>query len=122
MVTYKQMHSILLKDGRKHLVDIDDWATMQLKGVRTEEYDQFVSDFVVEITPFYRNLLDSGHLIANPITETIPESNIKIIVGYTHTWTGGEEQYHPKHQEWEAKFAADPAVIVYNPPILVVEQ
>ena len=122
MVTYKQMHSILLKDGRKHLVDIDDWATMQLKGVRPAEYEQFVSDYVVEITPFYNNLLDSGYLIANTITETIPESNIKIIVGTTYTFAGSEERYHPKHLEWEAKFAADPALIVYNPPILVVEQ
>jgi hypothetical protein len=120
MATYKQMHSILLKDGRKHLVDIDDWATVQLRGVRPEEYDQFASDYVNEITPFYQDLLNSGYLIRNAITETIPESNIKIIVGITYTWAGGEERYHPKHLEWEAKFAADPTV-TYNPPILVVE-
>ena len=121
MVTYKQMYSILLKDGRKHLVNVDDWATMQLRGVRPDEYDQFCNDYVNEITPFYQELINSGYLISNAITETIPDSNIKIIVGYTHTWAGGEERHHPKHWEWEAKFAADPAVIVYNPPILVVE-
>ena len=118
MVTYKQMYSILLKDGRKHLVNVDDWATMQLRGVRPVEYDQFCNDYINEITPFYQELMDSGYLIANPITETIPESNIKIIVGYTYTWTGGEEQYHPKYLVWEAKFAADPAV-TYNPLVLI---
>ena len=115
------MYSVLLKDGRKHLVNVDDWAAMQLKGVRPAEFDQFCSDYINEITPFYQALLESGYLIRNEITETIPESGIKIVVGQMYTWVGGEEQHHPKHWEWEAKMAADPAVIVYNPPILVVE-
>ena len=114
------MHSILLKDGRKHLVDLDDWATMQLRGINPEEYDQFCNDFINEITPFYQELLNSGYVISTDITEIIPDSDIRIVVGRLYTWVGGEMRHHPKYWEWEAKFAADPAV-TYNPPVLVVE-
>ena len=119
MITYKQMHSILLKDGRKHLVDVDDWATSQLRGINDEEYDQFCNDFINEITPFYQELMDSGYFITNDITETIPGSDVRVVVGRTHTWAGpGEPQHHEKYWFWQDKFAADPAV-TYNPPVLI---
>ena len=120
MVTYKQMHSILLMDGRKHLVDIDDWANVKLRGVQPEEYDQFASDYLNEITPYHQELVNSGRVISTDITEIIPDSDIRILVGRQYTWVSGEKEDHPKHLEWQAKFAADPAV-TYNPLILVIE-
>jgi len=113
MVIYKQLHSILLKDGIKRLVDVNDWAKIQLSEA---EYVQFVSDEENILEPFYRTLIESGDLILEPITETVPGLEIQPIIGrkYTHI---GEDRTHEKFRYWQERFAADPAV-TYHPLIL----
>jgi hypothetical protein len=112
MVTYKQLNSILLKDGKKYIVDLTSWAQETLTGA---DYSNFMNDSA-EIIQFYKNLEDSGELTITKVTENISDINLTIIIGRIFTWTNQRVE-HEKHALWQARFAADPNV-TYNPEVL----
>jgi hypothetical protein len=112
MVIYKQLHSILLKDGNKYAVDLSDWAQ---KTLSTEEHTQFLADFA-EFREFYQDLERSGKLIIELVTEIIPDINITAVIGKLYTFTESRVE-HEKYALWQARFAADPNV-TYNPEVL----
>ena len=112
METYKQMHSILLKDGKKYAVELLEWAQ---KTLSTEEHTQFLADFA-EYNEFHQDLVRSGKLIVESITETISDINITLVIGQLYTFTESRVE-HEKHALWQARFAADPNV-TYNPAVL----
>lgn len=112
METYKQMYSILLKDGKKYAVDLYEWAQ---KTLSAEEHTQFLAD-LAEYHEFHQDLMRSGKLIIEPITEIIPDTDITVVVGQMHTFTEGRVEYE-EYERWRARFAADPNV-TYNPEVL----
>jgi hypothetical protein len=114
MVTYKQLHSILLKDGKKHVVELQTWAKETLTGSDFAEFETDSQD----MDPFYQNLIDTGVLTLEPITEVINTGygNIIMQVGAVHIWQD-QRISHPKYELWQSRFAADPNV-TYNPEIL----
>ena len=114
MVTYKQMYSILLKDGCKYPVNITQWAETTLTG---SDLAEFQNDSK-EIIPFFLNLIDNGILTRTPITETVntTNGNVTITMGWLYTWQD-QKIHHAKEEVWQSRFAADPAV-TYNPEVL----
>ena len=114
MVTYKQLNSILLRDGKKYVVDLQTWAKETLNG---RDFDEFVTDSQ-DMDPFYQNLKDTGVLTLESITEVVNTGygNIIVHVGSVHIWQD-QRISHPKYELWQSRFAADPNV-TYNPEIL----
>jgi hypothetical protein len=114
MVTYKQLKSILLQDGKKYSVDMLEWVEKTLTGSELAEYQTDAA----EMDPFYKNLQDDGILTVTPIVETINTGHgtITIVVGTTSAWID-QRIVHPKYAAWQARFAADPDV-AYNPEII----
>jgi hypothetical protein len=114
MVTYKQMESILLKDGKKYLVNMQEWARQTLTGSDLAEYQTDA----LSMDPFYQNLKDTGVLTLEPITELINtgHGNIIIQVGMLHIWQD-HRLSHTKYELWQSRFASDPNV-TYHPEIL----
>ena len=112
MVVIQQMSSILSKDGKKYAVDLFEWAQ---KTLSTEDHTQFLADFA-EYHEFYQDLVRSGKLIIEPVTEIIPDINITVIIGQLYTFTESRVE-HEKYALWSARFAADPNV-TYNPEVI----
>lgn len=114
MITYKQLHSTLNKDGQKFLVDVYQWADQTLTGDQLAQW-QLDRPIILE---FYQNLIDSGTLTVAPITYSVPTpaGSIDVVIGNLATFTTVEST-SPEYDYWQTQFAADPTV-EYQPPIL----
>ena len=114
MVTYKQLDSVLLQDGKKYAVNMHTWAEKTLTG---QDQIDFQTDDA-EMSLFIRQLENNGILAIALVTNTIDTGHgiITIKIGETYTWQD-QRLENQKYNAWQARFAADPNV-TYNPEVL----
>jgi hypothetical protein len=115
MVQYKQLFSILHKDGKNILVDVINWGEETLSG---ELLTQFRAD-MQEIAANVHIQIESGDLVVEELTGTINTAQgitTSIPIGFLFTWSN-QRISNEIYEYWQTQFSADPNV-EYQPEIL----
>jgi hypothetical protein len=118
MATFKQMHSVYLKNGRKIPVTFLDWGRMKFSGQDLIDFNNEVGVFLEQVA----NAVTEGTIVTENIIENFNSSvghSIEQIVGIISHRTGASIPPHEIKLKWETIMEQDPDIIVFNPDILI---
>lgn len=118
MATFKQMHSVYLKNGKKIPVTFTDWGKMKFTGQDLIDFNNEIGVFMFQV----ENAVNEGTLVTENIVETFTSSvgtSIEQIVGIISHRTGVSIPPHEIKLKWELIMEQDPNIIVFNPDVLI---
>jgi hypothetical protein len=118
MTKWKRLKSILLKDGTKYAVNLQEWGEMTLEGDALAQHLAKIQ----EIGEFYQPQELAGDLIVESITENIEVNGayIKLEVGSIFYFSDNFVVSPTEIDLWD-KMSKDPNIIKYNPIHQIVE-
>lgn len=111
MKTYKRLKSILLKNDKKILVNLEEWGNFTLTG---DELVQFQEDFV-DMHRYHGDLIDKGDLKIEMLYEEVEVeyTTLTLEVGIRITKVDNLV-LHPREVYWFDRMSKDPNVIKFN--------